>query len=344
MFLQGLNALQASGRQEAIVKRKYFSLLVTFILILFVAPNLSANSTEKEVQARKAEQAGKLQEALADYVSLLRSVTAGSATDRRLREKIIKLVKRIQPPPAIPEGAIRHIGRGQAVSEIAEGLEDYIRAIAEFEKAVRLAPWLADGYYNLGMVQEKVGRFSDAVHSFKLYLLVAPSATNVREVRTKMYGLEYKMERQRAALKARDEEEEKRAQISRIKKSLSGGNWCLKEMYDQYSSECYQRPTSSGGDISDMSWVRLLASGDRITIRLQWDNGGRALFDGKIKGLRLVGTQEIACCPRDYIAEFPFTGRISSDGKTITIRPNRTSLFGKNKKYEIKEYVFIRAE
>jgi len=99
MFLQGLNALQASGKQEAIVIKKYFSLLVTFILVLFVALNLSANSTDKEVQARQAEQAGKLQEALADYVSLLRSVTAGSSTDRRLREKIIKLVKRIQPPP-----------------------------------------------------------------------------------------------------------------------------------------------------------------------------------------------------------------------------------------------------
>ena len=140
MFLQGLNALQASGKQETIVIKKYSSLLVTFILILFVALNLSANPTDKEVRARQAEQAGKLQEALTDYVSLLQSVTAGSATDRRLRENIINLVKRIQPPPAIPEGAIRHIGRGQAVSEIAKGLEDYIRAIAEFEKAVRLAP------------------------------------------------------------------------------------------------------------------------------------------------------------------------------------------------------------
>jgi len=344
MFLQGLNALQASGKQEAIVIKKHSSLLVTFILVLFVVLNLSANSTDKEVRARQAEQAGKLQEALAYYVSLLQSVTAGSATDRRLREKIIKLVKRIQPPPAIPEGAIRHIGRGQAVSEMAKGLEDYIRAIAEFEKAVRLAPWLADGYYNLGMVQEKVGRFSDAVHSFKLYLLVAPSATNARKVRTRMYGLEYKAERQRAAIRAKEKEEEKRAEIRRVKKSLSSGNWCLKEMYDQFSSECYQRPTSSGGDISDMSWVRLLASGDRITIRLQWGNSGMALFDGKIKGLRLVGTQEIACCPRDYIAEFPFTGRISSDGKTITIRPHRTRLFGEIKKYEIKKYVFIRAE
>lgn len=339
MFLQGLNALQASGKQEAIVIKKYFSFLMTFILILFVALNLSANSTDKEARARQAEQAGKLQEALAEYVSLLQSVTAGSATDRRLRENIIKLVKRIQPPPPVPEGAIRHIGRGQAVSEIAKGPEDYIRALAEFEKAVRLAPWLADGYYNLGMVQEKVGRFSDAIHSFKLYLLVAPSATNAREVRTRMYGLEYKAGRQRAAIRVKEEEEEKRAQIRRVKKSLSSGIWCLKEMYDQFSSECYLRPRASGGDLPNMSWVRLLASGDRITIRLQWDNSGMALFDGKIKGLKLVGTQEIACCPRDYIAVFPFTGRISSDGKTITIRPTRTRLLGK-----IKEYVFIRAK
>ena len=319
--------------------KKYFSFLIAFMPILFVALNLSANPTDKEIQARQAEKAGKPQEALVDYVSLLQSSAAGSAADRRLREKILKLVQQIYPPPAIPEEAIRHMGRGQAIFEIAKGSENYSRAIAEFDKAVRVAPWLADGYYSLGMVQEKTGRFRDAVQSLQLYLLAAPSATNAREVRTRMYGLEYKAEQQRAAMRARVREEQKIAQVRRVKGSLSSGDWCLKEMYDHFSSECYQRPAPSGGELPKLSWVHLVASGERLTIRLQWDNGGMALFNGEIKGLTLMGRQNVACCPRDYIAQFPFTGSISSDGQTITIRSNQTRLFG-----ESKEYVFIRAK
>jgi tetratricopeptide (TPR) repeat protein len=339
VILGALEVLQASRKQGGIMLKKSFPFLITIILFSFVAFNLSANTTEKEVQARKAEQEGKLQEALAGYMSLLQTTPSGSATDQRLREKIIKLVKQIQPPPAIPDNALRHLGRGQAVLEIAKEPKDYSQAIVEFEKAVGLAPWLANGYYNLGMVQEKVGRLSDAIQSFKLYLMAAPSAANAREVRTRMYGLDLKLERQLAAMRAKELEGKRKVQIRRVKRSLTNDNWCLKEMYDHFSSQCYNRPAPRSGDLPSNSWVNLLASEERITIRLQWDNGGMALFDGKVKGLSLTGTQDMACCPRDYIAAFPFTGAISSDGKTITIQSNQTRLFG-----NFKEYVFVRVK
>jgi tetratricopeptide (TPR) repeat protein len=319
--------------------KKSFPFLLTIFLVSFVTFDVSAQFAEKEVEARKAEQEGKLQDTLTNYLSLLQTAPSGSATEQRLREKIIKLVKQIQPPPANPENALRHLGRGQALLEIAEEPKDYSQAIVEFEKAVGLAPWLAIGYYNLGMVQEKVGRLSDAIQSFKLYLIAAPSAANAQEVRTRMYGLDLKLERQLAAMRARELEGKRKVQIRRVKRSLSNDNWCLKEMYDHFSSQCYNRPAPRSGDLPSKSWVNLLTSEERITIRLQWDNGGMALFDGKVKGLSLTGTQDIACCPRDYIAAFPFTGKISPDGKTISIRSNQTRLFG-----DFKEYVFVRVK
>ena len=319
--------------------KKSFQFLLTIFLVSFVTFDLSAQLAEKEVEARKADQEGKLQDTLTNYLSLLQTATSGSETDQSLREKILKLVKRIHPPPAIPEMALRHLGRGQAVLELDKEPKNYRKAIIEFEKAVDLAPWLAIGYYNLGMVQEKAGHLSEAAQSFRWYLKAAPSAANAREVRTKMYGLEFKLERQRAAMRAKELEGKREVHIRRVKRSLSSDNWCLKEMYDHFSSECYNRPAPRSGDLPAKSWVNILASEERLTIRLQWDNGGMALFEGKVKELSLTGTQDMACCPRDYIAEFPFTGEISPDGKTITIRSNQTRLFG-----DFKEYVFVRVK
>jgi tetratricopeptide (TPR) repeat protein len=319
--------------------KKAFLFLITIFLVSSVSVDLIANLAEKEVLARKAEQEGKFQEALTIYLSLLQTATSGSDTDQRLREKTLELVKRIQPPPAVPERALRHLGRGQAVLEIDREPKDYRQAIIEFEKALDLAPWFVIGYYNLGLAQEKAGRLSDAVQSFRWYLIAAPSAANSREVRIRMYGLEFKLERQRAALRTKELDGKRKVHIRSIKRSLSSDKWCLKEMYDHFSSKCHNRPAPNSGDLPAKSWVNLLASEERLTIRLQWDNGGMALFEGKVKGLSLTGTQDMACCPNDYIAEFPFTGKIGPDGKTISIRSNQTRLFG-----NFKEYEFVRVK
>ena len=58
------------------------------------------------------------------------------------------------------------------------------------EQAVLAAPWLADGYYKLGVFQEKAGKFSESTRNFKLYLLAAPQSKNATAVQVKIYELE----------------------------------------------------------------------------------------------------------------------------------------------------------
>lgn len=64
----------------------------------------------------------------------------------------------------------------------AKSTEDFKDAIKEFKQAIKLAPDWPDVYYNLGMVQEKAGKYSDAITSLKQYLRLAPNASDAETV------------------------------------------------------------------------------------------------------------------------------------------------------------------
>jgi tetratricopeptide (TPR) repeat protein len=114
--------------------------------------------------------------------------------DKALREKIIKLALTIKPAPTVPEEAERGVIRGTTFFSKAVDNAGYKKAIAEFELASNTAPWLAVAYYNLGVVQEKAGLFSDAIQNLKFYLLAAPDAKNSRDVKNTIYALEADLE------------------------------------------------------------------------------------------------------------------------------------------------------
>jgi tetratricopeptide (TPR) repeat protein len=86
------------------------------------------------------------------------------------------------------------MARGQAAVEMVKTPEDYEAAIREFQEAARLAPTWPASYYNLGLVQEKAGKFREAVVSLKEYLRLAPNAPDAAKVKEQIYKLEYKAE------------------------------------------------------------------------------------------------------------------------------------------------------
>ncbi len=114
--------------------------------------------------------------------------------DRELREKIIKLALKRKTAPAVPEEAERRLARGRAAVKAAEGKEGFQRAVQEFQKATLAAPWLAEAYYNLGIVQDKAGDYTKAIQSLRLYLLAAPYAEDARAVKSLIYEIEFREE------------------------------------------------------------------------------------------------------------------------------------------------------
>lgn len=131
------------------------------------------------------------QEVLGQYVSDLQK----KPHDSVLREKIIKHVRTMRPQPPTPAEADRYEGRAEFAVKNAKTEADFLDAAKEYEKALRIAPWIPAYYFNQGIAFEKAAKPKEAKLSFEFYLLAAPDATDAREVRKHIAGLEYMIEK-----------------------------------------------------------------------------------------------------------------------------------------------------
>ena len=94
----------------------------------------------------------------------------------------------------VSDDAKRHFDRGMAAIEMAKSPDDYAPAINEFKQAVNLAPNWPDAYYYLGKAQESAGKISDAILSYRQYLIVAPNSNDAEALKTHINKLEFKNE------------------------------------------------------------------------------------------------------------------------------------------------------
>jgi tetratricopeptide (TPR) repeat protein len=278
-------------------------LLKMFFLILWVGVfYLNALAADEETLGRQAEETGKLREALSPYVTALQSTPEGSNADHRLREKVIKLALKIQPSPAIPEEARKFSVRGQTSIREAKNPSDFQEAAKEFIKALRIAPWWADGYFNLGLAQEKAGQLNGAIRSLRLYLLASPDAPDGRKVQDQIYALEYRQE------KARKETAEKRESEKQIIAALPG-DWGYQHGHHR---------TEERGQVMAPAQIRI--SGNRIEIlNKSYMRGWFLAFRGYITGNKITGYclwPPVDECP-NLESEFPMTALISDEGKRI---------------------------
>lgn len=131
------------------------------------------------------------QETLNQYISDLQK----NPNDYALRGKIIRHVQSMKPAPVIPEEARKYVNRGVAAGEGAKTENDYLDAIAEFQKAVNIAPWIGAGYRGLAVMQDKAGQYSQALQNLKLFLLTNPSAEDAEKAKALRDGIEYRQEK-----------------------------------------------------------------------------------------------------------------------------------------------------
>ncbi len=205
---------------------KLWSGVIGLVFVLSAASSWGQSS--EEGAARAAEQAGKLREALTQYVAALRNASEGGAKEQELREKIISLAPRVKPLPAVPDDAERFMVRGKAAVKSAKSATDFRDALSEFKKALRAAPWLANGYYNLGVVQEKLEDYTGAMQSYRLYSLAAPAASDAAAVRRKVIELEYLQEKaQKESVEKKEKAAQKRTEEDAYRRNLGflAGRW-----------------------------------------------------------------------------------------------------------------------
>lgn len=95
----------------------------------------------------------------------------------------------------VSDEAMHYFNRGQAAVEMAKSPADYKDAVKEFKKAAALAPNWPDVYYNIGLIQEKIGIYNDAITNLKKYLKLSPNASDAGKVKKFIAKIEYKMEK-----------------------------------------------------------------------------------------------------------------------------------------------------
>ncbi len=122
-----------------------------------------------------------------------------SPNDDLLRESIIKLAVTLDPKPSSPDEVILAEGAGEYAFKNAQNNADYSDSAKEYEKALLIAPWIATDYFNCAVAHEKAGETRDAIRNFHFYILAAPNADDLQQVRKRIGGLQY------AVRKAEDE-------------------------------------------------------------------------------------------------------------------------------------------
>jgi tetratricopeptide (TPR) repeat protein len=155
-------------------------------LYLLAAPDATdADSGRQKIAALDPE------ERLKQAVAVVRS----NPNDTAAREKVIRLALVMKSPPEIPEEAREHFVMAQAFKEKATVSTGFTSAIQEYKAALLDAPWWAEAYKKLAIVQKAADQYDDAIASLSLYLVSQPS--DARDARDEIYKL--KADKQAAA-------------------------------------------------------------------------------------------------------------------------------------------------
>ncbi|MDR3639894.1 MAG: ankyrin repeat domain-containing protein [Humidesulfovibrio sp.] len=134
-----------------------------------------------------AAKRGRPAEALRLYAAaLVRAEDLGGADDQDLRLHVVRYAGSLPQPPAMPEAAREHLVRGQYF--LSKG-QDMVAVERELTEAQRLAPWWAEGYYNLGIIQYGRGEFDEATRSLQLFMAAAPGDPRVRAAKDKIFEI-----------------------------------------------------------------------------------------------------------------------------------------------------------
>ncbi len=299
---------------------------ISIIVFLLVCFNVSISyAKDYEIMGQEAEDEGRLREALKYYMSALESTSEESSSG--LREKIIKLVQKIQPPPAVPEEARRHLARGRAAVKAAKDEQGFMRAAEEFKKALRSAPWLSEGYYNLGVVLDKAAQYDEAILNLKLYLVSSPD--DAQQMQDIIYEIEFRKEE---ALRAEREEREKlarrkreeREKLARLKEEMLSrleGTWVQRHIYDgKLDMEDFHQLTHTGHSAFKISY-----SYSRYYGSADIDQPAKYYIKLSIDGNKLRGTEysqvgsRFSRCKHNPVVERAVSGSISEDWRTITL-------------------------
>ena len=228
-------------------------------------------------------------------------------------------------PPEMSIEAVQAEGRAEAAAQIAQSPADFLEAAKEYQKAIELAPRAAHLYYNLGLVYEQGKEYADAIRNFRLYLEKNPEAADVLDIKKKIAGLEYKIEKgEPAPVEPLPVVQYEPLPPPPTPVSLSGFWTANGKVYD----------TKWGTETPSGPYEANVTEGPgRLDISVKDSNGGSTYdFSANKSGNQLTGTLTTTSGMGTF--DTTFQGEISPDGNRIVLRSDYTwSLIGKEDRW-----------
>lgn len=233
--------------------------------------------TKKLAEADRAAGQGQHAAALAAYVAALPNMAQiGKSQERELRIKILKLAAGMPNPPAVPDAAHERIVRAEVY--IKRGRSD-AEVEQELQQALALAPWWAEGYFNIGLVQGNANRYEEAMDTLKLFIAGVPAHPDVRKAREKI--IEFQIAQ---------EEVNKTNALAGTWRSNDGATYSVK-----------------------VSGSKLTLSSGRLTINASLKQGGA--IEGMLQSNAYPGNDNCTIPGQNH----PVTGNLDTDGRGMNI-------------------------
>lgn len=86
----------------------------------------------------------------------------------RLTTKVAATLKKLRPPPVVPDGSVFAAQKGRTFFKLAKDVRDFNAAGEQFELALSSAPWVSDFYFNLAVCQKSAGQLAAALRTVRL--------------------------------------------------------------------------------------------------------------------------------------------------------------------------------
>jgi tetratricopeptide (TPR) repeat protein len=113
-----------------------------------------------------------------------------SPKDETLREKVIQVSFNLPEPSPIPEAARQLFALATDQIKQANSPAALDQPIALLRKALEIAPWWSNAYYNLSRALEMRGQYDDAARQLNYYLELKPAEADASEARTHLVVLQ----------------------------------------------------------------------------------------------------------------------------------------------------------
>lgn len=104
-------------------------------------------------------------------------------SDESLREKVIQATAALPEPQAIPDSARQLFVQASQLIKMANSPAALDQPIALLRKALVIAPWWGNAYFNLSRALEMSGQYDDAARQLNYYLKLHPADADASEAR-----------------------------------------------------------------------------------------------------------------------------------------------------------------